>query len=475
MKLKAIYSINITKRILALLCTFSFIILFSCAGDNPEPAPPTPPVDEGITITVNPIDVKQEMVGFGGALTWYCNWVTNNNDKETIADLMFDDLGIDIIRFKNWYYPSNYPVNKSTADMPDVDNDYAKSHWDATNELYELAKERNPKIKILLSSWGPPTVLKSNSKLQEGTLKKDGSGFMYDAFADYWVDVLDNVPFNPDYISIQNEPTFITSGWTTSQWAINETASLPGYNTAFNKVYDKIKNRTHVPVMVGPESQDVPTFVSFANVLKDNPNCSMYAFHPYNINSGTAAATVTSSLKSVGAFTKPNLMTEFSDNLTDWYTTALFIHKSLVEANTSGYVYWKLSWNTPASGTDAGMISMNSASSTSDYEVTPYYYLIKHFSKHIDAGHHRVAATSTNESIYTSAFISPDNSKLTLVIINNNATTEEIKVKVTGKTSTGLNVFQSKSGTYYKTIVVNSPADAISLPSKSVTTVVLNI
>lgn len=469
---------NITSRFLAVLCTLYITSLLSCGSDSQDPTPVTPtpptPVEEEETITVNPTDIKQEMVGFGGALTWYSNWVTNNNNKEQIADLIFDDLGIDIIRFKNWYYPGNYPVNKSTADMPDVDNDYAKAHWDATNELYELAKKRNPKIKILLSSWGPPTALKSNGKLQEGTLKKDGTAFMYDAFADYWVDVLDNIPFNPDYISIQNEPTYITSGWTTCQWAINETASLPGYNTAFNKVYDKIKNRTHVPVMVGPESQDVPTFVTFANVLKDNPNCNMYAFHPYNINSGTAATTVTTSLKSVGNFTKPNLMTEFSDNLTDWYSTALFIHKALVEANTSGYIYWKLGWSTPTSGTDAGMISVSS-SPTSSFKITPYYYLIKHFSKHIDAGHHRVAATSTHESIHTSAFISPDNSKLTLVIINDKSSTEEIKIKITGKTATTVSAFQSKTGTYYKTIDGVVPGDAISLPSKSVTTVVLSI
>ncbi|HOX82170.1 MAG TPA: glycoside hydrolase family 30 beta sandwich domain-containing protein [Chryseolinea sp.] len=476
MELKMIYNINMAKRILSALCVLFIVSLFSCGGD-PEPTPPPPPpppVVAGNTITVNPADLKQEMVGFGGALTWYCNWVTNNNKKQEIADLMFDDLGIDIIRFKNWYYPGNYPTNKSTADMPDVDNDYAKSHWDATNELYDLAMARNPNIKILLSSWGPPTVLKSNSKLQEGTLKKDGSGYMYDEFADYWVDVLDNVPFDPDYISIQNEPTFSTSGWTTCKWEINETASLAGYNTAFNKVYDKIKDRTHVPVMLGPESQDVSTFVSFANVLKDNPNCPMYAFHPYNINSGTAASTVTSSLKSVGNFTKPNMMTEFSDNLTDWYSNALFIHKTLVDANSSGYIYWKLSWSTPASGEDAAMISVGSGAAT-PYKVTPYYHLIKHFSKHIDAGHHRVAATSSNGSIFTSAFISPDNSKLTLVIINDKTTAESVKINVTGKTATAINVFQSKTGSFYKTVTVSSPADAVSLPSKSITTVVLDI
>lgn len=242
---------NFTSRILAVGLLF-ISILFSCGGGN-DPEPPTPPpvVPDNISITVNPSAVKQEMVGFGGALTWYSTWVTDNNKVNEIADLMFTDLGIDIIRFKNWYYPNNYPTDKTTTNMPD---DNAKVHWDATNKLYDMAKSRNPNVKILFSSWGPPKVLKDNGKLQEGTLNKDGSGFMYDAFAQYWEDVLDNVPFDPDYISIQNEPTYVNSGWTTCKWAINETTSLPGYNTAFNKVYDKIKNRAHVPVMIGPES-----------------------------------------------------------------------------------------------------------------------------------------------------------------------------------------------------------------------------
>jgi glucuronoarabinoxylan endo-1,4-beta-xylanase len=466
---------NFVDRILLFVCLLFVVTLFSCGGgSDPEPEPPTPPVTmpDSIAITVNTAVLKQEMIGFGGALTWYSNWVTDNNKVNEIADLMFTDLGIDIVRFKNWYYPANYPTNKTTTDMPD---DNAKAGWDATNKLYDLAKARNPSIKILLSSWGPPKSLKSNDKLQEGTLKKDGAGFMYDAFADYWVDVLDHVPFNPNYISIQNEPTFVTSGWTTCEWAISETALLPGYNTALNKVYDKIKNRTHLPVMMGPESQDIPKFTSFANVLKDNVNCGLYAYHPYNINSGTSASSIISSLQSVGSFsTKPNLMTEFSDNL-NWFSTALFIQNALLYANSSGYIYWKLAWNTPSTGEDAAMISMNSASATASYKVTPYYYLIKHFSKHIDAGYHRMEASSSNASLSTSAFISPDNKKLTVIVINNGTQSAKVYVGAAGKTISTMSANQSNEGSYYKTVTGTSPTKSISLPAKSITTVVLSI
>lgn len=451
--------------------------LIACGSDSdpepePEPKPPTGKADS-VAVVMNTSELKQEMIGFGGALTWYSPWVTNNNKLTEIADLMFTDLGMDIVRLKNWYYPANYPVDKSTTNMPD---DNSNSHWEATNKLYELAKERDANIKVLFSSWGPPKSLKSNGALPQGTLKSDENGFMYDAFADYWVDVLDHVPFDPDYISIQNEPTYINPGWTTCEWAITETSTLPGYNTAFNKVYDKIKQRSHVPLMIGPESQDVPKFTPFANALKDNDNCALYAFHPYNINAGTSADATIASLKTVGNFsTKLNLMTEFSDNLPDWFSTAVFIHNSLVHANTSGYIYWKLAWSAPASGEDAAMISVASSAPTATYKVTPYFYLMKHFSKHIDAGYHRIAASSTNTSLYTSAYVSPDNKQITIVAINNGSEAAKVHFEATGKSATGIQAYQSKTGNYYESLENLAPRKSISLPAKSITTVILTL
>lgn len=454
-------------------------MLFSCRSETPEDETTEPdPVSDSVTITVKTADKRQEMIGFGGALTWYSNWLTTNSKANEMADLMFTDLGLDIVRFKTWYYPDNYPANKGVDNMSNSgDNDYAKGHWDATNQLYQMAKDRDPKIKILLCSWGPPVSLKDNNRLREGTLKKGTGGFMYDEFAEYWNDVLEYTPFTPNYISIQNEPTYVNSNWTSCRWAITETSTLPGYNTALNKVFDKIKSRTPLPLIIGPESQDMQTFTSFVNVLKDNPNCPVVAWHPYNVNSTTSAATIASSLKDLGGLSsKPSMMTEFSDNLS-WFNTALFMQEALTEANTSAYIYWKLFWATPASGEDAGMISAGSTQN-SPYQVTPYYHLIKHFSKNIDAGYFRVeTATSTKPAsdLFTSAFVSPDAKKVTVIVVNNATTAANVNIAVDGKTTTGMTVTQSKEGSYYTSIPVTSVTNALSVPGKSITTAVLDI
>lgn len=447
------------------------ILLIACGGG--EDASPVNNVTS-YAVTINQASTQQEMVGFGGALTWYSPWVTNNMKKNEIADLMFDDLGIDIIRFKNWYYPNNYPTVKSTDAM---DDDGSLSHWNATNELYTMAMDRNDNIKILLSSWGPPASLKSNNSTREttgsNTLKKKDGQFMYDELAQYYYDMLEYMPFDPDYLSIQNEPTYSNTGWTTCKWAATETSELPGYVTAFDKVYDAIKDRTHVPVMLGPESQDIPTYAAFANLLKDKAHCGMLGYHPYNVNSGTTTSSYITELKSIGAINvKPNLMTEFSDNL-DWFKTANFIQNSLIHANSSGYIYWKLAWATPASGEDRAMIS--TANNSSTYKVTPYYHLIKHFSKNIDAGYHRVDATSVNANIAVSAFLNPAGTQLTVILINNSAGKIEVDLKATGKTISAISATQSKVGTYYVPVPDLSPEKSVALAAQSITTVVLDI
>ncbi len=335
-----------------------------------------------------------------------------------------------------------------------------------------MAKTRNPNVKILFSSWGPPAALKSNGQTREGTLAKDENGFVYDAYADYWGDVFDNLPFNPDYLSIQNEPTYLNSGWTTCQWGAAESPTLPDYHIAFDKVWDKIKNRTNPPVMIGPESQDVPTFSAFANVLKNKAHCGMFAYHPYNINSGTSSDAITQSLTTIGTFTtKPNIMTEFSDNL-NWFNTASFIQTALTKANSSGYIYWKLVWATPATGTDAGMVSVTSGGA---YTVTPFYYLIKHFSKHIDAGYRRINASASALNLSISAFKNVAGNKITLIIVNKGSGTITVDPVPTGKTISAMEGYQSKENSYYQTLDGLSADKDIALPAQSITTLVLTV
>jgi len=444
-------------------------LVLSCGSDDKE-VNPVPPEPDAVKIAIDPAVTYQEMVGFGGALTWYSERILSSSKKNEITNLIFSDLGADIIRFKNCYYPDNYPTVTSTSSMTD---DNSKVLWDATNQLHQLAKAQNGNVKILLSSWGPPAGLKSNNSSRQGTLKKEGDNFIYDAYATYWENLLNNLPFDPEYISIQNEPSYTNPGWTTCEWSATETSLLPGYNIAFDKVYEKIQGRPDRPVMIGPESPNTTSYSSFAEPLKDKPHVGMFGYHPYDINSNTPASQIKTSLQAVGNYkTKPNIMTEYSDNLT-WFNTALFIHNALVYANSSGYIYWKLVWAQPASGAvDAAMVSVNE---NGNYAVTPFYHVMKHYAKNIDAGYKRIEVSSSKQNLNITGFINPGKTQITLVIVNSGTSTEDVAFEVSGKTISAITIDQTKEGDFFKRLEQASPGDVVVIPAKSLSTVVITI
>jgi len=449
---------NILGLLLFISCSNKTIT--SSGGDLNSNTPKNP------QITANPSTTYQTMIGFGGALTWYSDRLTSSAKEDTISKLLFKDMGTDIIRLKNWYYPKNYPTNKSTHTMI---SSGTKTMFESTNKIYNIAKQYDPNIKVLLSSWGPPDSLKSNGSMDQGTLRKDKSGFMYQAFANYWTDILNHITFNPDFISIQNEPTYTTSKWTTCKWSATELPDLPGYNKAFDLVYNQIKNRKNPPKMIGPESQDISnTFAGFADALKTKSYLAMYAYHTYNFNNNTDISQTTSLLKGIhnNYGNKPNIMTEYSGM--SWFKTAEFINNVLVQADASGYIYWEMVWD---SGSKNAMIGIDNSG---NFTVTPFYYVMKHFAKYISEGYKRIDMSSTNSNLMISGFINPSNDQLTLILINPLNIKKPVDLNVKGKTVSSIKALQSVQGNYYQS-VSDVSTKGLNLPGQSITTVVLNI
>ncbi|MFD3002357.1 glycoside hydrolase family 30 beta sandwich domain-containing protein [Pontibacter toksunensis] len=463
-------SIASVKKVVLSLILLSTTFMFAC-GDDKETDTPTPmpvPAKTASKITVDPATTYQEMIGFGGALTWYSDRVVSSSKSNELYKLMFEDLGMDILRLKNWYYPLNYPENKSPETMLTAGD---KTMFNATNTFYQKAKQYNPDIDILLSSWGPPPALKSNNHLREGTLKKDADGFMYDEFATYWSDVLDNIAFAPDYISIQNEPGYTNPGWTTAKWAPTETSTLAGYSEAFDAVYDKIKDRPDVPIMIGGETENIQAFLNFAPVVKTKAHAPIYGYHPYNFNSSTQISQTTAPLTELHTRfgDKPNIMTEYSTM--PWFKTARFIHQTMKYAHSSGYIYWELVWGDPNSK-DQAMIYVDGSG---NYTINPFYYVIKHFSKFIDEGYQRVEVTSTTTALEVTGYMHPDQNQLTLVIINPESRDLKYQVEVENRVVKTLKGYQSMEGNFFKDLGNVSPSDEVSIPASSITTLVLNL
>lgn len=430
-------------------------------------------VQQGELMVLKPDVTFQKMIGFGGALSWYCSRITDSPRKKEMIRLLFNDLGTDILRLKNWYYPEDYPANKSPDRMAPS---YFSHTFEATDELYNLAKTATPNLQVLLSSWGPPPALKSNGKLNEGTLAKNADGsFKYDEFAAYWQDVLDHIGFSPDYISIQNEPSYTNPGWETCKWAPTERADYPGYKTAFEKVHERIKDRPDQPVMIGPEAANLgsgdfgKTFESFADPIKRLSYLKAYAWHPYNFNDSTRIGETTPRLDMIREDygDRPNIMTEYSGM--DWFQTAEFINNAVTHANASAYIYWEMAWD---AGSNQAMMRINESGS---YLLTPFYYVMKHFAKFVDAGYKRIEVSSGQQELESSAFISPSGDRITLIAINPSDNHCDISLRVSGKSSDRVRAWQSTPGLFWSDKGETDDSDTYSLPGRSITTFVLDL
>lgn len=429
-----------------------------------------------LNITVSPSTTYQTMVGFGGAITWYCPRIISSPNKTTISQLLFSDLGTDIVRFKNWYYPSGYPTNTTPSSMePGSD----VGSFNATNQLYTLAKQYNPDIEILLSSWTPPIALKSNDNENGGTLLKSNSLFVYSEFGQFWSDVLDNITFNPDYISVQNEPGYVNTGWATCKWAPTENDTLPGYDQGFDAVYNAIKNRSYVPKMLGPEAENIGaaswnsslnTFREFATPIESRPYLYGYAYHLYNF-AGTPNNLSASTLNMLkNEFNNvPNFMTEFSSNNFDWLATADAIYQTVVEANASAYIYWELMWDS------ADTIAIMGIDGSGNYTLNPHYYTLKHYAKFVDKGYQRIDVSGGNSNVEVSGYLNPAGNQVTLVAINKNASSQGIVLNVDSVTVTGATAYQSVAGNFYQSLGSIDVSQAVTLPAKSLTTFVVDL
>jgi glucuronoarabinoxylan endo-1,4-beta-xylanase len=450
-------------------------------GDRVDPiAPPAPPTNlETVIATVDANVHHQTLVGFGGAVAWYAGYLSGRSVAgDDIYDVLFRDLGLDILRIGNWY--QNQRATGTTTDTPFSDTDVSSVVANATAALGHAPI-------VLMAAWSPPAYLKSNGRTKgsQGTLLQQDGAYSYDAFASWWLRSLDAYAMNgvtPDYISIQNEPDFYNAGWETCKLDPVEGPSAAGYGPALDAVYRAIQSSaslSHKPQIIGPERSGIEGGTLEAYLTKlDMNQIAGVAHHLYNGGNSTtnpAPESFNSAMANVvnAAAGKPLFMTEFSPGAPTIVDTAWLIHQALTVESVSAYVYWDLIW--PPSTSSHPLMTVPSPSSFAPpdkgYTINDAYYAVKHFAKWTDPGWMRVDASSTNAEIKISAFQSPEGTNLTVVLLNTDTIDHAVKLEPGDGPFTSAVVYRT-SGTSERAAEVPLGDDRLlSMPARSIATV----
>jgi glucuronoarabinoxylan endo-1,4-beta-xylanase len=433
-----------------------------------------------VTGEVDISTVYQELEGFGAAGGWHEYEVLEmpESEREKLYDTLFDELGLDIYRLRNTYQ-------------------YNDDYIDNTAQIVAGGKARNPSLKVMNSSWSPPGYLKSNNMLEGGTLKKDPTDpnnsapyyYVYKAFAQWWADSLEDWSSHgvvADYINIQNETDFETD-WATCRFNSTENSDYAGYDKAFEAVYQELYSRMgpNMPKMLAPETAGFDTLSSYINNLINKNHVYGYAHHLYNgggsyaYPDGYISSMTTLYHNDVNYYgNKPLLQTEFAKGIDGSDVTifpeainlAHLMHNALVFEHASAYIYWELFWTPPN-----GLVSyVGTPSSGTSYAINPVYYAFKHYAAFTNPGWHRVEASTSlgsQGSVRISAFKSPDNRQLSIVIINLAYNNTNLTLDLNGFPSDSSEIYRTSETENTAYIGPFYGAGSLMLPARSIITI----
>ncbi|MBN1187143.1 MAG: T9SS type A sorting domain-containing protein [Bacteroidales bacterium] len=361
------------------------------------------PVAEVVVMTG---ETHQTMDGFGSSIAFYDDLLVVNPNKEEIYNLIFNDLGLDILRLRNIF-------------SGDTTGNFAQAASEIVSKMFEYSPSTP---RIMMSSWGPPAEYKSNnSTMNGGTLKMVNDHYIYGAFAQWWADALKSyrkAGVEPDYISLQNEPTY-TATWESCRFDPSENATYAGYDQALDSVHFALQQVGLNTKLLAAEVHGIGynTFQNYAESFNQDV-VDAYCYHLYHGDNGSMNTNPDAFNDNLSAIAetypdKPVWQTEYDRG--DWFQTAWLIHNCLVNGNVSGYFWWALTW--PAGG--KALIEYDNT----NYTVSDYYWAFRQYSKFIYRGWKRVTTESNDDYIRVSAFINSENSKLSIVVLNISETT----------------------------------------------------
>ncbi len=382
----------------------------------------------------------QALIGLGATVGYAEDDIVNHPQKAAFYDAMFGELGIDLLRLR-------------------VRNAAGAGMLEPASEILAEAEQSLGRLPTLLvSSWSPPATLKlSGATNCQGnadtcTLSRTSSGeFDYAGFADYWRTSLDDYAtagIFPDYIGIQNNPDWVPAasevGEACKFLPVEGTATAtvngveveieyPGFAEALEAVQGAMVGLASPPQIMAPEVSGASVVADYAAAL-DLSRVDAIAHHLYGTDPATLNVAAFEDLNALGAgYDLPLFQTEMQ---ADGFGTAVLLHHTLAIEGAAVYVQTALA--SAASGPYANPKALFGYEADSFTRQEPYY-AFRHYALDTEPGFVRVGALSTAPDLLASAWLSPDESALTLVLVNSGRGTLDVELDLgsaSGGTST---------------------------------------
>ena len=390
----------------------------------------SPSLEATANVSIDVTRRHQTLVGIGAGVAYVNDELAQHPRKAALFDAMFAGTGMNVLRLRNSY-------------------DQQQSDLGSTQEIVSAARERlEQQPLIILNSASPPDSLKRNgSSWCEGnpdtcTLATlaDGS-FDYAGLAAHWrasLDAYAAIGIEPDYISIQNNPNWVPpAGFANEACRFlpaegSETVTtpdgevsvdFPGYSEALTALVGEFDGLAAPPKIVAPETTH-PDLVAEYTAMLDFTNVDAIAYHLYGVD---PAALDNTQFAELGKLAEEHERPLFQSEMqADALAMMVLMHASFAVQGAALFVQnGFIGSANRIEPDDTVLINLTET----DFVLGDPYHIMLHYSAHTGPGWVRVGADSDTDEVLVSAWTSPDDSELVVVLTNARLTEQTVRLE----------------------------------------------
>jgi glucosylceramidase len=383
-------------------------------------------------MTVSDTTTHQRWDGFGGAFNekgWDNLSLLDPADRNKAMALLFDEHdGANFVYGRIPIGCNDYSIIRYTDD--DTPGDTSLSHFSITRDMQYLvpyvkaAMTVSSKIHFWASPWTPPPWMKDNDSYDGGNMQDIPQNLQtYALYLTKWIQAYQRLGITIEVIMPQNEPnwleTYPTCGWTPALFT-KFVSSYLGPTLATQKVATQI----YLGTMSNGAATADPAIM---NAVIADPAAMAYVKGgacQYGMMSGTStmeAAHLTTWQSEHQAGNGP-WETGFDANMAPndyaYGVESWGLIRDWIKAGVNAYFAWNMVLDTVGLGNDTSRIWPQNSLLTVDrakktLNITPAYYVFRHFSQYVKPGATRVETTGT--TLDALAFKNPDGSHVAIM------------------------------------------------------------
>lgn len=371
-------------------------------------------------------ETDQTMAGFGGCFNELGAIALEKLSKETqdeVMDLLFDTEQ-DGLRFNFCRMPigaSDYAAKWYSHN--EVEGDFEMKHHSIERDhkyLLPYIKEsykRNPDIKMFASPWSPPTWMKTPQAYNYGTMVMTEENLKaYALYFSKFVKAYEAEGIHIDQIHVQNEP-HSSQKFPSCIWTGEEFATFIGKYLGPEFEEKGVDSEIWLGTLNGPEvdhRKHITTYHQYANLVLHDSDAYKYIKGVSYQWAGKYAMQVTRQ-----SWPEMNLIqseNECGNGDNSWeyarYVYDLFQH--YLSNGAYAYVYWNMVLENEGESTWGWKQNSLVVVEGDAYSLAHEYYVMKHFSRYVEAGAKRLKLSGpfTSNSV---AFKNPDGSVVVTV------------------------------------------------------------